>query len=313
MRKWRVGTVSMGLSLILLGIFLFLSLFQGKESFETLIVWWPLILIMLGIEILVYLFLSKQEQPFIKYDLLSIFFVGLIGMIGIAFTVLTSTGLIEKVQYVLAAEEQTFDLPEYVSMDLPSAKIEKVVIDTNQQSVVIESNDASQVHIFGTYRMSAKKDEQGVIQTNKDFVATKQVKDTLYITLKNLPEKLSPFQFYSDINPTIVVPKTVKLEVRGKDNSISLHPGKLQNHWSIENVYEVDVILDDQSDVQVNANMRKEEFNGNVKWDQIESVQAPKSTDSYHDNEVVNGVYKIGSGAYHINIIDGQHVTLNES
>jgi len=31
MRKWRVGTVSMGLSLVLLGVFLFLTQIKGTK------------------------------------------------------------------------------------------------------------------------------------------------------------------------------------------------------------------------------------------------------------------------------------------
>lgn len=102
MRTWRVGTFSMGASLIMLGLFLFFSKFLSLQLAEVLMAWWPVLLVVLGGEILIYLFLSLQEQPFLKYDFLSIFFVGLIGTAGIILAVLSSTGVMGKVEDVMA-------------------------------------------------------------------------------------------------------------------------------------------------------------------------------------------------------------------
>ena len=78
-----------------------------------MIAWWPVILVVLGIEILVFLFLSRQEKPFLKYDFLSIFFVGVIGTVGIGFSLLSSTGILEKMDDWLNREERTMDLPVF--------------------------------------------------------------------------------------------------------------------------------------------------------------------------------------------------------
>ena len=67
MRTWRVGTISMGASLLLLGVFLLLSQIVGWDLTRVMISWWPIILVVLGIEILVYLLLSKSEKPVLKY------------------------------------------------------------------------------------------------------------------------------------------------------------------------------------------------------------------------------------------------------
>lgn len=76
MRTWRVGTFSMGLSIISLGCFLLFSVIQGTKVLDSLTAWWPVLLIILGVEILLYLLFSKKEQSFIKYDIFSIFFIG---------------------------------------------------------------------------------------------------------------------------------------------------------------------------------------------------------------------------------------------
>ncbi|NLL52509.1 MAG: hypothetical protein GX248_07395 [Peptococcaceae bacterium] len=75
MRKWRVGTFSMGLILIAAGILLLAAELWGLNGAYLIVRWWPVILIVLGIEILAYVILSKEEQPKIKYDGLSIFLV----------------------------------------------------------------------------------------------------------------------------------------------------------------------------------------------------------------------------------------------
>ncbi len=85
MRTWRVGTFSMGLSIIALGCFLLFSVIKGTEVLDSLTAWWPVLLIILGVEILLYLLFSKKEQSFIKYDIFSIFFIGVLGSVGIAF------------------------------------------------------------------------------------------------------------------------------------------------------------------------------------------------------------------------------------
>lgn len=96
MRTWRVGTFSMGLSIIALGCFLLFSVIKGTEVLNSLTAWWPVLLIILGVEILLYLLFSKKEQSFIKYDIFSIFFIGVLGSVGIAFYCLLSTGLLKE-------------------------------------------------------------------------------------------------------------------------------------------------------------------------------------------------------------------------
>lgn len=112
MRRWRVGTISMGISIISLGCFLLFSIISGMQVFDSFTAWWPLIFIVLGIEILLYVSFSKQEHPIIKYDIFSIFFIGVLGTIGIALYLLLSTGLLEEIRYSISTNEQTNDIPD---------------------------------------------------------------------------------------------------------------------------------------------------------------------------------------------------------
>lgn len=68
-------------------VLLLFSVVKGIQVLDTLTAWWPVLLIILGAEVLLYLLFSKKEQSFIKYDIFSIFFIGVLGSVGIAFTV----------------------------------------------------------------------------------------------------------------------------------------------------------------------------------------------------------------------------------
>ncbi len=149
MRTWRVGTFSMGASLVFLGIFLFLSRFMGFDLAHVMTAWWPVLLIVLGIEILLYLFFSRQEKPVLKYDFVSILFVGLLGMVGIMFVTLSATGIMGKVEEVVSREERSFELPDF-SYQLDES-VKRVVLRTTVYQTNIEATQESEISMFGTY------------------------------------------------------------------------------------------------------------------------------------------------------------------
>ncbi|WMJ23770.1 hypothetical protein RBG61_03650 [Paludicola sp. MB14-C6] len=80
MKQRRVGTFTLGIALILIGIMIPLALIF-KASALQIIQFSPLILIVLGAEILVYAIRFKEEK--LKYDGLSIFMVIMISVVTI--------------------------------------------------------------------------------------------------------------------------------------------------------------------------------------------------------------------------------------
>ena len=157
MRTWRVGTISMGASLVFLGIFLlFTGLFDWNGA-EVMMAWWPVLLIILGGEILLYLYFSKQEKANVKYDFLSILFVGVLGTLGIGLTLLSTTGIMDKITGVMAAETRTENLPEFNQTF--DQNIKRIVIRTEDQPVTVEGSSEKGVAIFGTYRADMNQKE----------------------------------------------------------------------------------------------------------------------------------------------------------
>ncbi|UNK20579.1 hypothetical protein MNQ98_11430 [Paenibacillus sp. N3/727] len=101
-RQWRVGTLSMGVSLLLLGLLVLTSQLKGTEIFDSALKWWPIVFVLLGIEIVGYtLFFRKGD--YVKYDVFSILLIGLLTFGCIVMAALTSTGLMDQIRREIGA------------------------------------------------------------------------------------------------------------------------------------------------------------------------------------------------------------------
>ncbi|MEH7253311.1 DUF5668 domain-containing protein [Neobacillus niacini] len=302
MRTWRVGTFSMGASLVFLGLFLFLSRFMGFDLVHVMTAWWPVLLIVLGIEILLYLFFSRrQEKPILKYDVISILFVGLLGMVGILFATLSATGIMGKVEEVVAREERSFELPDFsYQMD---DSIKRVVLRTTGYQTTIEATDEKEVSMFGTYRTQTAN-EAKLIKSADDYVYANKKGDTLYVNVKTLPNEFGPFYSHQEVAATILIPNGVQLEVIGNGNDITLNPRALENDWSINGASSIDIKVAEDSDLTIGADGVGQVNGKDGTWQVTETSDPNKGIER-------NAVYQSGEGNYHISITNTHYVSLN--
>lgn len=306
MRTWRVGTISMGVSLLFLGVVLLLSQFAGLSLSHIMISWWPVILVVLGIEILVYLFLSRQEKPFIKYDFLSIIFVGIIGTVGIGFSILSATGLLHSVEDVLSREQKTFDLPAFSQS--VNEDINRVVLSTEDHPITVEGTSDREVTVFGTYSTSMAQGEELVTKV-EDYIGVQQKGDTLFVDIKELPYETIAFgNYYAEMQATVLIPVDARLEIVGEYNSITLKPRSLKSDWSIDRASVLSLFLDKNSDIQV-SNVASENLipsNETSLTGEETSVAQEKGT-----NLTKNDTFKTGNGTHTIHIVNSDQVSLN--
>ena len=290
MRTWRVGTFSMGLSIISLGCFLLFSVVKGIQVLDTLTAWWPVLLIILGAEVLLYLLFSKKEQSFIKYDIFSIFFIGVLGSVGIAFYCLLSTGLLEEVRHSINTTRQTSNIPDG-QFDIPES-IKKIVVDAGHQPLTIEGTKANE-------KLNLKRD---------DFLSVQTAGETMYITLKSLPFQHTLFNSAPQVKPTLVLPQNKNVEIRASNNELSLYPGQLQNNWFVQESSRVSVHLAKESDVSLTAVTNQKETHGSTPWEQVEDLTKNENTSSEEHPELNNQEHwyknsiKTGNGTYKLNI-----------
>jgi hypothetical protein len=207
----------MGLSMIMLGILLLATGYDGKQTLDALMAWWPVILCLLGAEILLYLWFGRKKQPVVRYDLLSIIVVTLLSMIMAVFAALAPTGIVSEFRQAISAVEQSYELPE-VKQAIPP-EVRKVVVGNADRSVRIDRISERQLHVFGSYRMSS------ALASRFPKTPQPQVKivgDTMYVSLWALPQKRGPFASISSMSVTVVLPEGLEAELRGTGNQ-TLH------------------------------------------------------------------------------------------
>ncbi len=101
MKTYRVGTNTMAIILIVLGLIIFFSQISGITAINTIMKLWPLMLILLGTEILYFRFKSKDDETIIKYDIFSIFLVIIVLFTNLGLYALSEIGIIEKFKAML--------------------------------------------------------------------------------------------------------------------------------------------------------------------------------------------------------------------
>jgi hypothetical protein len=299
----------MGAALMILGVMLLLTQIFEWDAAYVMTGWWPSILVILGGEMLFYLFFTKQENARVKYDLLSIFFVAVIGTAGIGLTILQATGVMGAVESWLTAEEATMEIPAFnqsINKD-----IKRVVVDTGSHDLIIEGGTGDEVSLFGTYR-STFLEEKNKLKSVEDYLHSEVKGDSLYITLKGLPAAAAPFDSYSVLNATLVVPTSVGLEVSGESSSITMKPRKLLSNWSVNEGSEVNVMLSQGSDINLQA-QNITEITENENWKLDKADEPEYDEEGYVEETVKSGNYIIGDGTYDLVVSNTYGLSVLES
>lgn len=94
----RVGTISMGLVLIFFGVIMLIGQVSSISAVELFMKFWPIILILLGLEILFYVYKNNTENTKIKYDVFSIFIVTSVLIVNITLYGLMETGIMDLIK-----------------------------------------------------------------------------------------------------------------------------------------------------------------------------------------------------------------------
>lgn len=100
----RVGTYTFGVMLIIIGISVIIMTFTKFDFFKYLLMIWPIVLILLGIEIL---YLNSKSTIKIKIDFISIILMGIV----LFFTSVFSLGnyFVNKVLYDEDIKDKVFN------------------------------------------------------------------------------------------------------------------------------------------------------------------------------------------------------------
>lgn len=290
MKIKRVGTISMGVMLIAFGVILFLSLINKFSALNMVLKMWPVVLILIGLEVLWYRYASKDEGVVIKYDLFSIFLIFIILILNIGIFAVNESGLFHRLESMFLSVSYDMDMPidEYIVDE----SINRIIID-DTSNLVIRATSDNKISGIGKLNVYASSKEEADELAGLNNIKYEKSGNVLYIySANNVKNNYS----YSNIrNLEIFLPENIDVEVVNCYNLDLIHSG-FNNKWLFDGVNNINIRLDKISNVTVKAFVESLDYlSGNIKW----------SFDNF-------GKYVNGDGANAINILNGSSVIINE-
>ncbi len=268
MRRWRVGTFSMGLLLIAIGIVLLSSLISGFPLVEALFKWWPVLLIIMGLEILAHIYFSKEEHPKVKYDVFSMFMIVVIAFTSFGVYTVSVVDLLPRVKAMVAGQDHSFSLKDR-SIEI-DAGIDKIVLELSNATFSFNGHKSGSIEIFGDGEIFTYGQEKIDALTAAENVVSRRIDNTLLVQFKELP-KVSEFnQGVNRLKYTVILPPDIEVEIKRASNSwqqIELNSGALQRNMLVDNSGPIVVNADADANLNVEATLRENyQLGGNVEW-----------------------------------------------
>lgn len=319
MRQWRVGTFSMGILLLATGIVLLYGQFQPYPAAEYMLQWWPLIFVLLGLEVLLQAYINKIEDGRVKYDIFSIFIVFIIVMAGLSLQAASHFGLSGYVQKNIAAESFYLQADREIAV---GRDIQKLVIQTercSQLDIKTAQGDTILCNTQVAIRAASRGEAEQELQ-NRVLVSSSISGNTMYLRLG-----LDGSAY--DGKYSLVLPQRVAVEIEHGTASLEIANARLGNDWLIKGSGRTDISLASPPDVLVSVLLPQDQnVAGNLNWTNRDGQAAAKDTanddagkgdNDSHDAGSYEAIKtmesKLGNGTHKMTIIhQDRPITINQ-
>lgn len=178
MRQWKVGRITLGLFLIIMGVVLVLNSITSIPIDRILSFGWPVLLIVLGIEILVHQLLRKNNDW--SFDVFSIFLIFIAGVSMLVIFTVQSVGVIPMIKESLLAQQYSIDINE---SKVVNDTIREVEIDIDNASIELFGTANNQLQISGEIHASYESVESAEKYVEEAF-KIKEVGNKIVITME---------------------------------------------------------------------------------------------------------------------------------
>lgn len=180
-KVWKIGTYSMGLTLIGIGLAFAASLWQDTTAYELLLWLAPIVFIVLGIEMLIVHSSRFSRNYSIQYNWLGVFFVGCVGAGALVLSAFLSTGMLEEVNQMFKVKEYSVYIEE--KAELPQQSIEKIIVRSELGYTLEKQAGLNEVSLLGTVQYEA---EHRIQLSEQQLLKTSQVGHVLYIFIQGI-------------------------------------------------------------------------------------------------------------------------------
>lgn len=308
MRRWRVGTLSLGVLMIVVGVVMLAAQFKQVAVLDMLLTWWPLILVLIGGEILWHVYTSKEQEPKVKYDVFSIFIIIIMLFSGIGMYALTATGVVEGISWMVQSSVMPVEVPsQRIELD---ESVKRVVVSAPRERMEIKKTSSPEVVIFGQATVNAADTEEAKFLVERCRVVTHREGDTLFV---QFPSNSWPGEFkpsIREVRHTLLLPSDVDVEVSGSNYFILDIDGEaIGRDWVIKGSGNIRITVAGGADLAIDAHVRSSgQLGGNANWE----VEEPESLKP--DKRVMSkGYLKWGEGSGKVAVIlENGEVVVNE-
>ncbi len=212
----------MGIILIALGVVMLISQIFSIPAIEHIIKWWPVVLIIIGLEILAYIYLSKQEEPKVKFDIFSIIIISIlmvvsIGAYAVSSIITFSDGNI-SFDYVFDKYKFESKFKKSLSID---ANSDKLVVSNNNGDVKVVKGEGKKIEVEAdiTVRNNDEEYASGIADTLIDVAKEKNIQISSTVQKNFDKAKIGSIT----IDYLIKVPDTVNVEVDNEFGDVILN------------------------------------------------------------------------------------------
>lgn len=305
MRQWRVGTITMGMLLILFGILLLANTVWNIPLEEILVYGWPVVLILIGIEVLLFSFF-KKDAP-LKFDFFSIFI--LIVVVSFTFVVYSvqATGIFPAIRDALNSRSYTVEINR--SLAIPET-VEEILIESTNGHFYLNGGESNNTEITGSIRINAENQEEAE-QLVQELLITKIIGNRAIIRVEN-PDFNHWFKnnmLETDLN--IIIPQNKKIMTNLTNGDTHLR--HYQGQGNLENINGEILLEEDQGNFDiktVNGDLSINNLKGNLKASTTNGKLKVKEISGDLDLDTTNGeieaLTKKITGNWDLNTFNGE-------
>lgn len=305
MRQWRVGTVSMGLVLIGTGISLFYAKINNKAAIDAVVQWWPLVLVLLGLEVLILSWCRKDNNSQVKYDLFSIFIILLLVFCSLGLYSLESIGVTGNITNYLTSHDYHIRTSTNEIAINPEAK--KLIITAPSCELKIQICETTKISSY-SYAL-ARADSQEAAKNLADE-GTELISNTSGTT-QFIGFQLPAAENVQTTEYTIIIPKNIDVELHN-EHSVQIYTYEQDNNWKIVSRGNLEIFIPRQADLIIEALVDESNtLGGSVKWEKTETTE---ETDDSGYNTKRTAQVKLGDEKRSMDIVleSGNSVIVNQ-
>lgn len=311
MRTWRAGTISMGITLLIMGLGLLYAQINEKLVLDLIAKWWPLIFVLLGVEILWQSWQAKKSNTHIAYDVLGVFIIMILLCFGLTMEAMHESCLIEQCRTSLISQNyELLNTSDPIPVD---AGLKKVVIEQSSDPLEIVSSSNDKITASWKANVTAtSRDEAVKTLKESQILQTRRQGDTLYIAF---PSSRSASFMPAGINSqhnAIYLPETLQVSIYSGVSDLQIHAARISNNWYINGVDSVALDLPAASNLLLSAQTNsRDELQGNAAWEIKDAVQDSGTNSEESEPVSAEGRVLLGTGQFKMNINSNGPVSLD--